>query len=251
MIGGLLIFLLSLTAQETKERNLLYEKALKEYQDNNFPEALEIFERLIASGFSSYKLYYNAGNAAFKAGDIPSAILNYEKALLLKPLDEDVRYNLVIAGTYTIDRLEVIPEIFFVRWFKIFSLLLHINVWASISLLCFALSLIMLTVFLFSARYKLKKMSFTTAIILFFISLLSFTLALTNKSLTLNNNEAIVFEPVVTGTSSPGTGGNELFVIHEGTKVEIQDKLGEWYEIKLSDGSVGWVPANFVKKIIP
>ena len=66
-----------------------------------------------------------------------------------------------------------------------------------------------------------------------------------------SNNFAIVFEPVVTGTSSPGTGGNELFVIHEGTKVEVIDKLGEWYEIKLSDGTVGWIPVNFVKKIIP
>ncbi|MDT8401712.1 MAG: SH3 domain-containing protein [Bacteroidales bacterium] len=251
MIGALFISLLSLRAQETKELNLLYEKALTEYQENNFPEALEIFDRLIASGFSSYKLYYNAGNAAFKSGDIPLAILNYEKALLLKPLDKDLRYNLEIARTYTIDRIEVIPEVFFARWFKILSLLLRTNTWASISLLCFAVSLILLTLFLFSARYKLKKMSFIGAVIIFFISLLSISLALTNRSLTAKNNEAIVFEPVVTGTSSPGSGGNELFVIHEGTKVEIKDKLGEWYEIKLSDGSVGWVPVNYVKKIIP
>ncbi len=251
MISGLLIFLLSLQAEETNEERLLYEKALTEYQNNNFQESLDIFNKLIASGYSSFKLYYNAGNAAFKTGDIPSSILNYEKALLLKPFNEDAKYNLEIARTYTIDKLEVIPEVFFVRWFKMFSLLLHTNIWAAISLVCFALSLALLAVFLFSARYRLKKLTFMGAVITFVISLLSFTLAIMNKSLTSNNNEAIVFEPVVTGTSSPGSGGNELFVIHEGTRVEIEDKLGEWYEIKLSDGSVGWVPMNFVKKIIP
>jgi len=251
VIVGLLIFLLAVQADETKEEKLLYDNALTEYQNNNFEESLELFEKLIAGGYSSFKLYYNTGNAAFKTGNIPAAILNYEKALLLKPFNEDARYNLEIAKTYTVDKLEVIPEVFFLRWFKMFSLLLHTNTWSVISLGCFILTLILLAVFLFSARYKLKKLAFILAVTLFVISLASFTLALTNKSLTTNNKEAIVFEPVVTGTSSPGTGGNDLFIIHEGTKVEVEDKLGEWYEIKLSDGTVGWIPMNFVKNIIP
>ncbi|MBN1388170.1 MAG: SH3 domain-containing protein [Bacteroidales bacterium] len=251
IIGGLLMFLMTIQADDTKEERLLYDQALTEYQNNNFEESLELFERLIANGYSSYKLYYNAGNAAFKTGNIPASILNYEKALLLKPFNEDAKYNLEIAKTYTVDKLEVIPEIFFIRWFKLVSLLLHTNTWSLISIACFALSLLLLAVFLFSARYKLKKATFILAVTVFAISLLSLSLAFTNKSLTLNNKEAIVFEPVLTGTSSPGTGGNELFVIHEGTKVEVEDKLGEWYEIKLSDGTVGWVPMNFVKKIIP
>ncbi|MEA1887602.1 MAG: tetratricopeptide repeat protein [Bacteroidota bacterium] len=251
MIAGLLMFLLVVEADDTRGEKLLYDRALTEYQNNNFEESLELFQKLIASGYSSYKLYYNTGNAAFKTGDIPEAILNYEKALLIKPFNEDARYNLEIAKTYTVDKLEAIPEVFFIRWFKLFSLLLHTNTWSIISMACFAFSLILLAVFLFSARYKLKKQTFLLAVVLFVISLLSFALALTNKSLILNNNEAIVFEPVVTGTSSPGTGGNELFVIHEGTKVEVEDKLGEWYEIRLSDGTVGWIPMDFVRKIIP
>lgn len=251
MITGLLIFIIGLEAIDVKEEKLVYERALTEYQNNNFEESFELFQKLIASGYSSFQLYYNTGNAAFKTGDIAEAILNYEKALLIKPFNEDARYNLEIAKTYTLDKLEVIPEVFFIRWFKLFSLLLHTNTWSIISLACFTLSLILLAVFLFSARYKLKKQTFLVAVVLFVISLLSFALSLTNKSLTLNNKEAIVFEPVVTGTSSPGTGGNELFVIHEGTKVEVEDRLGEWYEIRLSDGTVGWIPMNFVRKIIP
>lgn len=236
---------------DEKEERVMYEEALTLYQDNNFEEASILFDKLIANGYSSYRLFYNAGNAAFKTGNIPGAILNYEKALLLKPFDEDTRYNLEIARTYTVDKLESIPEIFFVRWFRMFSLLLYSNAWAIISLCLFASSLLLLALFLFSSKYRIKKVTFIGAVVLFIISLLSFALALSNKSQTANNKEAIVFEPVVTGRSSPGTGGNELFVIHEGTKVKVVDKLGDWYEIKLSDGSVGWIPADFVEKIIP
>ncbi|HCC71796.1 MAG TPA: hypothetical protein DEQ09_11700 [Bacteroidales bacterium] len=257
IISGLLILSLNLKAndqkaeKEEKEEILLYEQALSEYQNSNYDESFELFDKLIANGYSSYTLYYNTGNAAFKTGNIPAAILNYEKALLLKPFNEDARYNLEIAKTYTVDKLEVIPEIFFVRWFKILSLLLYTNSWSVMSMVCFTLFLALLAVFLFSSRYKLKKLSFIGAVFSLVISLISFPLALTNKSLTTNNKEAIIFEPVVTGKSSPGTGGNDLFVIHEGTKVEVEDKLGEWYKIKLSDGTVGWVPTGFVKKIIP
>ncbi|MBS0010611.1 MAG: SH3 domain-containing protein [Bacteroidales bacterium] len=251
IVAFLFLPLTSLQADVDNEERILYERAINEYQNNNFEEAHELFEKLIAGGYSSYKLYYNAGNAAFKTGKIASAVLNYEKALRLKPFREDARYNLEIARSYTLDKLEVIPEVFFARWFKIFSLLLHTNTWAFISLGCFALSLVLLSVFLFSASYRLKKITFYGAVLVFTFSLLSFALALTNKSLTVNNREAIVFDPVLTGSSSPGTGGSELFVIHEGTKVEIEDRLGEWYEIRLSDGTVGWVPVNSIKKIIP
>jgi len=251
VIFTLLILLSCLAAQEKKEATATYDQALSEYRNDNYAVALDIFENLIADGYSSYKLYYNTGNAAFKAGDIPSAILNYEKALLLKPFDEDARYNLEIARTFTTDKLEVIPEIFFIRWFNMLSLLMHTNTWATFSLVCFVLSLGLLAVFLFSSRYRLKKMTFIGAVMVFLLSIFSFSLSARNKALTSDNNEAIVFEPVVTGSSSPGSSGNELFVIHEGTKVEVEDKLGDWYEIKLSDGTVGWIPVSAVKKIIP
>ncbi|MFP4488944.1 MAG: tetratricopeptide repeat protein [Bacteroidales bacterium] len=250
MISILMIFSLAVQAEKGEEESI-YEEALAEYREDNFGESMALFEKLIAAGCSSFELYYNAGNAAFKTGDIPTAILNYEKALLFKPFNDDALHNLEMARSYTADKLEAIPEIFFVSWFKKVSLLLNTNQWALISLLSFTLFLVLLAVFLFSARYKTKKYSFSAAMIIFIISLLSFMLALTNKSLTWNNKESIVMEPQVTGRSSPGTGGRELFVIHEGTKVKVEDQLGEWYEVKLPDGTVGWIPMDFIEKITP
>jgi len=247
----LLFFFNPLRADDKGQERAIYEEAVEEYRDNNFTGSLDLFEKLIQAGYSSFNLYYNTGNAAFKTGDIPAAILNYEKALLLKPFSEDARHNLEIARTYTVDKLEDIPEIFFIRWFRLFSLLMSTNSWALLSIISFGLALALATVFLFSAIYRMKKYTFTVSVVLMVVSILTFVLSLTNRSLTRNNDEAIVFEPQVTGTSSPGTGGRELFVIHEGTKVEIGEKLGDWYEIKLSDGTVGWIPTDFVKKIIP
>ncbi|HKL67092.1 MAG TPA: SH3 domain-containing protein [Bacteroidales bacterium] len=247
----LFTFLTPSEASDLKEAKDIYKQAVEEYKEGNFRQAYELFNDIIDRGYSSFSLYYNTGNAAFKTGDIPSAILNYEKSLLLKPFDEDARYNLEIAKTYTVDKLEVIPEIFFVEWFRTLSLTLRSNHWAAGALFFFTVSVVLLAVFLFSARYRVKKISFAGALTLFILFLFTLGLGLTNRSLTANNNEAIIFEPVVTGSSSPGTGGNELFVIHEGTKVEILDKLGDWYEISLSDGTIGWIPAGNAKKIIP
>lgn len=251
MISILMTFSLAVQAEVTGEKEVIYEEAVAEYREDNFKESLALFEKLIAAGYSSFELYYNAGNAAFKTGDIPTAILNYEKALLFKPFNDDALHNLEMARSYTADKLEAIPEVFFVRWFRKFSLLLNTNDWALISLLSFTVFLVLLAVFLFSARYKTKKYTFGGAVIIFLVSLLSFVLSLTNKSLTWNNKAAIVIEPQVTGRSSPGTGGRELFVIHEGAKVKVEDQLGDWYEIRLSDGTVGWIPMNFIEKITP
>ena len=59
-----------------------------------------------------------------------------------------------------------------------------------------------------------------------------------------DSHKAIIYNPVVSGKSSPDNSGTDLFVLHEGTKVSIEDEVGEWLKIRLSDGNVGWVPIN-------
>ena len=50
--------------------------------------------------------------------------------------------------------------------------------------------------------------------------------------------------PTITVKSSPSSSGVDLFVLHEGTKVEIMDKADNWDKIKIADGSVGWMPSS-------
>ncbi|MEE4115389.1 MAG: tetratricopeptide repeat protein [Marinilabiliaceae bacterium] len=237
---------ISLYAQDSE---IIFNEGVEAYASEDYKLAIDKWERLISSGYYSPELYYNLGNAWFKEGSIPGAILYYEKALLLKPFNEDYRYNLEIALAYTTDRFETVPEVFFVRWYKMLSLLRGSNSWAMISLVLFILSLLLILVYLFSSGLVLKKVSFYAGLLLIFFSLVSLSLSYMNKQITVKRQSAIIFTPVVTGKSSPGNDGKDLFVIHEGTKVRIEDQIGEWAEVRLSDGNVGWILLSDIRKV--
>ena len=85
------------------------------YMRNDYISAIQIYEALLGKGEAA-DVYYNLGNSYYKAGDIAKAILNYERALLLQPGNSDIRANLEIARSKTIDKVEAVPEIFFVSW---------------------------------------------------------------------------------------------------------------------------------------
>jgi SH3-like domain-containing protein len=76
------------------------------------------------------------------------------------------------------------------------------------------------------------------------MSATSIAFSLRNKSLVYDSHKAIIINTLVSGKSSPDNSGTDLFVLHDGTKVTIEDKVGEWYEIRLSDGNKGWIPVN-------
>jgi SH3-like domain-containing protein len=87
---------------------------------------------------------------------------------------------------------------------------------------------------------------FWLAILLIILSLTSLAFTKRNKSLVYDSHKAIITTPMVSGKSSPDKSGNDIFVLHEGTKITVEDKVGEWLEIRLSDGNKGWVPLNSI-----
>jgi tetratricopeptide (TPR) repeat protein len=215
----------------------------------SYKEALQVWTEIYNSGYRSANLDYNIGNAYFKLNNIPSAILFYERAYLLKPADENINYNLQVARTLIVDRFQEIPELFFVRWYDFVSLFLSTNAWAKISVGSFILFLLLLSLYIYSPRHRYKVIGFWLAVFFFIICITSFAFSSRNKSLVYDNKEAIIFAPLVSGKSSPDKSGNDLFVLHEGTKVTVEDAVGEWYEIRLSDGNKGWIPSNSLTKI--
>ena len=229
-------------AQETG--NEKYDQGVKYYSSGSFKEAADVWSEIYKTGYRSASLNYNIANAYFKLQNIPQAILFYERAYLLDPANEDINYNLQIARTLIVDRFQAIPELFFVRWYNVISLLLSSNLWAIISISAFGFCLIFLSLYIFSTRYLLKVTGFWLAVLFLFVTSSSMVLSQRNKYLVYNSHKAIIFSPVVSGKSSPDSSGTDLFVLHEGTKVSIADEVGEWYEIRLSDGNKGWVPAN-------
>lgn len=219
------------------------------YSDGKYQEALDTWLALYNSGYLSAELNYNIGNAYFKLMNVPGSILFFERALLLKPADEDISYNLQIARTMTVDKFKEIPELFFVTWFNFISLSFSSNMWAFSGLAAFILFLLMLSLYFYSKNYRLKVTGFWLALTFIIISLLSISFSVRNNSLVFKSDKAIIMVPQVNGKSSPDQSGTDLFLLHEGTKVTVGDKVGEWCEILLSDGNKGWLPSNSLEKL--
>ena len=209
-----------------------------------YKEALQSWTEIYNTGYRSANLDYNIGNAYFKLNNVPLAILFYERAWLLNPADEDINYNLQVARTLIVDMFQEIPELFFVRWYNFVSLFLSTNTWAKISLASFILFLLFLSLYIYSSKHSQKFLGFWLGVIFIFLSLSSLAFTIRNKTLVYGSQKAIIFSPMVSGKSSPDKSGNDLFVLHEGTKVTVEDAVGEWLEIRLSDGNKGWVPVN-------
>lgn len=234
---------------ETGDLNEAFQRANVLYTEGNFEEAILIYEQIILSGYHSAELYYNLANAYYRSNRIPPAILNYERAIMLSPGDEDIRFNLELARSYVRDRIEELPDFFINRWWKSVRDLFSTGKWAFISAASFIAFLIFLSVFLISLSVLMKKSFFWLAVLMFVLSVLSFSFGLDRRNYSKNHNGAIVFSPVVSVKSSPDVNSTDLFVIHEGTRVWVEESIGEWRSVRLSDGNKGWLRKDAIEMI--
>ncbi len=219
------------------------------YIKNDYATAIQIYESLLKKGESA-NIYYNLGNSYYKSGEIAKAILNYERALLLQPGNNDIRSNLDIARSKTIDKVEPIPELFFITWIKAIINIMNIDGWAVCGIVSFIFFVIAIYFFFFSSRISYKKICFISGILFLIISVLSNVFAFYQKSILENRNSAIVMLPSVTIRSTPSENGTSLFILHEGRKVIIKDAtMKEWKEIQLEDGKVGWIKTDEIEII--
>lgn len=211
------------------------------YAAEQYDKAIELYESVLQSYGDSYALYYNLGNSYYKDGKIAQAILNYERALLIKPGDSDIRFNLEMAKQHTVDKIEPLQDFFLTQWFRSVQNLIGVDSWATVGIACFVLFICCLVLFFFSKWMRLKKIGFYLGILLFIVVIFANVFAYNQRQELLNRRGAIVFAPTVTVKSSPDNSGTDLFVLHEGTKVFIRSSVGEWHEIALEDGNVGWM----------
>jgi tetratricopeptide (TPR) repeat protein len=223
--------------------------ANKAYAANEYEKAAEMYESILDSGYESAALYYNMGNAWFKNNNIPKAILNYERAKLLAPNNEDIQFNLELANQFVIDKIEPLPQPFFVNWGKQLINIFSSNQWAIISIAAFVFTLVLALVYLLSRRVVLRKIAFGVSVFFLIVAIATFSFSAKQKNRVANSNHAIIFNPTVTVKASPDEGGTDLFVIHEGLKVEIEQKLNNWVEIKIEDGNSGWVKNEVLEEI--
>lgn len=246
MFISLLGMVLNASALDSK---LLINQANRHYTNSEFDEAIKKYLLVINDGHISPGLYFNLGNSYFKTHNIKNAILYYEKAKLLDPGDKDIDNNLELARSQTFDKIDAIPPVFFVTWCNLVQNKFSKDTWALISIISFILSLSMFLLYLLTRNILVKKTSFWTGIVVILITVSSFIFAYHLNQIASTHNKYIIFTPIVYVKSSPSDTGNNLFIIHEGTKVEVIDKLADWDEIKIADGSRGWIKDSDMEAI--
>ncbi|MBI9032877.1 MAG: tetratricopeptide repeat protein [Bacteroidales bacterium] len=245
----LLIVMLSGRSAFADQNKDLMQKGNTLYTEGMFEQSKDAYELVISNGFESSELYFNLGNSYFKLGEIPSAILFYEKALRLSPKDEDILYNLEVANGLITDKIEQIPVLFYNKWKLEIYNWFSPNGWAVFASLIFILVLLFACIYILSKRIEIRKFAFFTGIVLLSLDIASFAFAYQKYRDFTHLREAIVFEPTLNVNSSPDSNSKEIFVIHEGIKVRVLDTLDDWYRIELSNGSEGWIKSQYVKEI--
>lgn len=219
------------------------------YIHEEYQKAIDGYEALLKKGASA-ELYYNLGNAYYRTENITRAVLNYERALLLSPSDPDIRFNLQMARSKTIDKIVPEQEMFFVTWYRSLVNMASVDGWAMIALVCLGLAIILALVYLFSDRIWLRKVGFFGAFLMIIVFVCSNLFAHQQKDQLVNRKGAIITESAVTVKSTPAKNGVDLFILHEGTKVTIIDaSMKEWKEIRLADGKEGWVETKQMEAI--
>jgi hypothetical protein len=247
LISTILAFLIA-TATFAQAGDLL-QKGNDAYMKGDYKTAIENYSQILKTNMESPEVYYNLGNAYYKTGQYSLAILNYERAKLLKPNDPDIDFNIKLADQHVVDAIQQLPVLFFVRWWDSLTNSKSSDTWAIYSIIAFVLFLVMMGFYFFSRTGEIRRLTFWAGVLLVVVSMFTWSFAARQKSRMLSHNYAVVMQATVTVKSSPSDKGTNLFVVHEGLKVKITDKLGDWFEIMLPDGNKGWLLAETVERI--
>lgn len=225
------------------------EKADNAYAKEDYQKAIALYESILKSNESA-EVYYNLGNAFYRTDNITRAIICYERALLLQPGDADINFNLQLARSKTIDKIEPESQMFFVTWYKSFVNLLSVDGWAHTAIVMLILLVVAALVYLFVDTVWIRKVGFFGGFIALVLFILCNIMAKHQQYRLDNRDGAIVISSSVAVKSSPSQGGTTLFVLHEGTKVNItDDTMSEWKEIRIADGKSGWIKKTMIEVI--
>ncbi len=221
--------------------NASFDKAYAHYFANDYEKANELFLTLIEDNYVSHALYYNLACSYFKLDDYAHAMLWFERAKRISPSDEDTDFNINVTKYKLEDKIEAVPELFFIRWFNSFVNLLSERSWAYLSLIFFFLAFVFSASFLITSSYAFRKYSFYLVLLLLLFFMSSVLAAFFQKSFQARTDEAIVMIESIEVKSSPDQNSSDLFIIHQGIRVKLLDQIGDWVEIKIPNGDKGWM----------
>ena len=249
----MLILLLMIPIASSAAENYpdsLWNAANEAYAQERWEDAVNDYTAIAEASMESAPLWCNLGSAWYKSGNLGKAIFCYERALKLDPSYEDARYNLELLNAMKLDRLESVPELILATWMKNLGRTLDSDSWAVCFLVFLVLTLAMVLLFILGSSATSRRAGFFTGVVCLLLAVASLSFSLWQKNEYMKADKAIIMKPVSSVKSSPsGDSAKDLFVLHEGTKVQVLDNVGGWSNIELSDGRQGWLPSSDIEII--
>ncbi len=233
-----MFFAFGLQAQDISQQKELADSA---YAQENYQKAAELYAQIAVQTVSA-DVCYNLGCSYYRLDSMAKSVLWFERASKLDPGDGDIRFNLDMARSKIIDKIPVQHDMIIVSAFRSLVNIMSVQGWTNLSMLLYALFSICIAIYLLSNKLIVKKSGFYSSVAILLLVILSNICAFQQREYLQDRNRAIVMAPAVTVKSTPSGSGNDLFVIHEGTRVKIKDNsLNEWAEVEIDDGKVGWI----------
>jgi len=242
-----LLFFVTITGISQSQQ--WFDQANTLYNKGEYEEAIKYYEKILDNGKHSAELYFNLANAHYKLNHIAPSIYNYEKALRLAPNDTDIKNNMAFAKNMTIDAIDAIPELGLSRFVKSMTNILSFDGWAYVAVSAIVIFVLLYLLYYFNSSTRKKRLAFVSSVLCLMISMLALTLAFHKYNLDQNDKPAIVFAKESQVKNEPNLRSEEIFKLHEGTKVQVLETVNDWKRIRLSDGKTGWILSEAIKEI--
>ncbi len=246
---GILLFIVLCSFAKADQTSGMLDSANSAYSKGDFQRAITQYEGIRNKGLESAELYFNLGNAYFKTNNIAFAVLNYERAKKISPNDEDIAVNLKLVNQKIEDKIDAAPQLFLTQWKNGLVDLMSEKAWSILCILLITIALILYAIFISFNNRAFKQIGFFGGTIFIVSAIATFFIAQHKYTLTKNNTDAIITSASVTVMGSPNEKGTKLFILHEGTKVDVTQENDGWTEIKIANGNVGWIKGKDVTSI--
>ncbi len=233
----------------SKSNDELWNMANTAYANDDYIGAEQYYSEILSRDIHSPEIYYNLGNVHYKRGEIGMSLLNYYRALRLNPSDDDIRHNIDVVRSKTADNIEQIPRLFIIEWSEWIGSRLSCMQWSILSLILLAVVFGFLLVYILAEHLKSRRVGFWGGVVSLILFVLTTHHALDRRAELLSPSEAIIMSNSISVNSSPSNASTELFILHEGTKVQILNHHDLWCEIMIDDGKKGWVESGKIEQI--
>jgi len=229
------------------QNNQLFEEANGLYNEGKYAEAIDKYSLILKTDMHSSELYFNIANANYKLNNIAPSIYYYEKALQLNPNDKDIENNLAYARNMTIDAIDKVPQVGFSRIINNIVNTFSTDTWAKIAIGGVIIFVLLFLIYHFAYSTSRKRIAFVTSILSLLMACFSTVMAFQKERLYKKDNPAIVFAQESRVKSEANKSSEEVFRLHEGTKVQVIETYEDWSKIQLTDNSTGWIISEDIK----